>query len=79
MSENLSQIGAFPMGSGILFVGDNLASFENTEPFHSFMLTDYIQWREARMQDPRPLEAYEPVGYFDMGSSVKIFDQISSK
>ena len=79
MSENSSQIGAFPMGAGILFVGDNLSSLEDTEPFHSFTLKEYLEWKDKRMYDPRPLESYEPVGYFDMGSSVKIIEKIISK
>jgi hypothetical protein len=79
MSENSSQIGAFPMGAGILFVSDNLSSLQNTEPFHSFTLKDYLQWKDKRMYDPRPLQPYEPVGYFDMGSTTKIVDKIASK
>jgi hypothetical protein len=79
MSENSSQIGAFPMGSGILFVGDTLTELQETTPFHSFTLKQYLEWKRKRSQDPRPLQPYEPVGYFEMGNSWKIIDKIASK
>jgi hypothetical protein len=68
MSDYSSQIGAFPMGSGIIFISDSLSALENTTPFHSFTSKDFKNWKEKRMLDPRPLEPYEPVGYFDMGT-----------
>ena len=75
MSENSSQIGAFPMGAGILFAADSLKALENTTPFHSFTMQDYVEWKDKRMYDPRPLQPYEPVGYFDMGTATKIIDK----
>lgn len=79
MSENSSQIGAFPMGSGMIFIGDTITELENTKPFHHFNLKQYLEWKNKRVHDPRPLQSYEPVGYFDMGTSVKIMDKIASK
>ena len=79
MSENSSQIGAYPMGAGILFISDTLAGLENTDPFHSFTLKDYVDWKDKRMYDPRPLQPYEPVGYFDFGKTTKIVDKRASK
>ena len=79
MSDNSSQIGAYPMGSGILFISDTLAGLENTEPFHSFTFEEYLEWKNKRMYDPRPLQPYEPIGYFEFGSSTKIINKISSK
>lgn len=79
MSDNSSQIGAYPMGAGILFISDTLAGLQNTDPFHSFTFKEYLEWKNKRMFDPKPLQPYEPVGYFDFGSSVKIIDKIASK
>ena len=79
MSENSSQIGAFPMGAGLLFISDSLAALENSTPFHEFTMNDFKEWREKRIYDPRPLEPYEPVAYFDMGNSVKLVDKIDEK
>ena len=79
MSENSSQIGAYPMGAGIIFISDTLAGLENTDPFHSFSFKDYLSWKNKRIYDPKVLQSYEPVGYFDFGNSTRIIDKISSK
>lgn len=72
MSENFSQIGAFPMGSGIIFISDSLKALENTTPFHSFTHKDFKEWKKKRALEQRPLESYEPIAYFDMGSKSRI-------
>lgn len=67
------------MGAGILFAADSLKALENTTPFHSFTIEDYMEWKDKRMYDPRPLQSYEPVGYFDMGTATKIIDKVAVK
>jgi hypothetical protein len=37
-SNTNSKCGAYPVGSGIIFISDNLAAFELTTPFHKFTL-----------------------------------------
>lgn len=45
---------------------------EMTKPFHKFSLEDYEQWKQKRLQDPRPLRACEPVAYFDFDDRLSI-------
>jgi len=63
-----SKCGAYPVGSGIIFIADNLQAFELTKPFHKFTLQDYNEWKEKRLKDPNPLKPYEPVAYFEFES-----------
>jgi hypothetical protein len=60
-----SRCGAYPVGRGLLFMADSLESFEMTRPFHKFTAEDYNQWKQSRMQDPRPLRPCEPVAFFE--------------
>lgn len=79
MSENSSQIGGYPMGSGLIFVGNTLASLEETNEFHGFSLDDYNDWAAKRQHSPWPLQPNEPVAYFEFGSSVVVTGGISRK
>lgn len=65
-SNTNSKCGAYPIGSGIIFVSDNLSSFELTGPFHKFSLQEYNDWKQERLKDPSPLKPYEPVAYFEL-------------
>ena len=67
-SSTTSKCGAYPVGSGIIFVADNLSVFELTEPFNKFTLQDYNEWRQERVKDPTPLRQHEPVAYFEFDS-----------
>ena len=64
-SNTTSKCGAYPIGSGLIFISDNLAAFEKTTPFHKFTLQDYNDWKQERMKDSRPLKPFEPVAYFE--------------
>jgi hypothetical protein len=64
-SQPASRCGAYPVGRGLLFMADSIESFELTRPFHKFSAEDYARWKEARMQDPRPLRSCEPVAFFE--------------
>jgi len=64
-SQLASRCGAYPVGRGLLFMADSLESFEMTRPFHKFTAEDFSQWKQARMQDPRPLRPCEPVAFFE--------------
>ena len=79
MSENSSQIGGYPMGSGVIFVGDTLASLEETEEFHNFSLDSYNAWTAKRSLNPLPLQPNEPVAYFEFGSSVVVTGGVSQR
>jgi hypothetical protein len=64
-SLSTSKCGAYPVGRGLVFMADNLETFEMTKPFHKFTAEDYSQWKAKRMQDPRPLRPCEPVSFFE--------------
>ena len=78
-SESNSRNGAFPVGQGIVFTSDVLCAFENTTPFHDFSHEDYCKWRERRKEDPRPLQAHEPAGYFQMDDKNVVVCEFDSK
>lgn len=71
-SNTNSKCGAYPVGSGIIFISDNLSAFEHTIPFHKFTLSDYNEWRQERLKDPTPLKPYEPVAYFEFENDTSI-------
>ena len=71
-SPSTQRCGANPVGSGLIFTGDNLSDFEKTAPFHRFTLQDYKDWRQERLKDPTPLRAYEPVAYFEFDTETSI-------
>lgn len=71
-SNATSKCGAYPIGSGIIFISDNLSSFEKTQPFHKFTLSDYNDWKQERMKDPTPLKPWEPVAYFEFDLDTSI-------
>ena len=50
-----SRAGAYPIGSGLIFMADSLEEFEKTKPFHKFTADDYKDWKAKRMLDSRPL------------------------
>jgi hypothetical protein len=50
-SHKQSKCGAYPMGRGLIFMADNLDTFELTKPFHKFTGHDYNTWRKKRMLD----------------------------
>lgn len=71
-SNVASKCGAYPIGSGIVFIADHLAAFEKTAPFHKFTLADYNDWKQERMKDSTPLKVYEPVAYFEFDSDTQM-------
>eukprot|EP00347_Sterkiella_histriomuscorum_P017580 403348792 len=71
-SSTNSKCGAYPIGSGIIFISDHLQAFEHTLPFHKFTLQDYNDWKQLRLKDPTPLRPYEPVSYFEFESETSV-------
>lgn len=71
-SNVASKCGAYPIGSGIVFIADILAAFEKTTPFHKFTLQDYNDWKQERMKDSTPLKVYEPVAYFEFDTDTQV-------
>jgi hypothetical protein len=40
-SQTNSKCGAYPCGSGLVFMSDTLSAFELSAPFHKFTLQEY--------------------------------------
>jgi hypothetical protein len=78
-SQLASRCGAYPVGRGLLFMADSLESFELTKPFHRFTAEDYGQWKQARMQDARPLRPCEPVAFFEFDEQPSLTVDIDFK
>lgn len=54
-SQTNSKCGAYPVGSGIIFISDNLQAFELSSAFHKFTYQEYKEWKQERIKDPTPL------------------------
>jgi hypothetical protein len=78
-SQTNSKCGAYPIGSGLVFMSDTLQAFELTTSFHKFTLQDYQEWKNERMKDPTPLRHYEPVAYFEFDNETSITVDVDFK
>jgi len=78
-SQSNSKCGAYPMGSGLVFMADNFEAFEHSTHFHGFMPEDYAKWKEARLQDPAPLRDFEPVAAFSMEENITVSFDVDFK
>jgi hypothetical protein len=59
-----TKTGVYPLGEGLVFLSDTLQSFETANIFRNFELQHYMEWKEQRAKDSRPLRTFEPVAFF---------------
>ena len=72
--------GGHPIGAGLIFISDSLASLNDVNEFN-FITTNekYQEWLDKRKLSPKPLQPYEPAGFFEMGESTSITCDVSYK
>ena len=57
-----------PVGKGLVYGMDNLSSLDLA--IHRFTKQEqFNQWREKRLEGTQPLQEWEPIAYFDLGTS----------
>jgi len=79
-SEINSICGGQPIGAGLVFIADSLSAFEHTAEFANITTSEqYKKWLEQRKLSPKPLQSYEPAGFFEMGNQTSITCDIDSK
>mmetsp|Transcript_9033 Transcript_9033/g.8479 ORF Transcript_9033/g.8479 Transcript_9033/m.8479 type:complete len:137 (-) Transcript_9033:4995-5405(-) len=64
-SHPASKCGAHPIGSGLVFLSDNIEAFQHTSPFHKFKKKEYLEWKQNRLLSSTPLMPYEPAAFFE--------------
>lgn len=47
--------GAYPIGSGLIFIADNISYFDMTDSFNGMNMAGYIQWQIQRKFIDTPL------------------------
>ncbi|CAD8118277.1 unnamed protein product [Paramecium sonneborni] len=68
-SPNKFQNTGVPLGSGLIFIGNNANDFLFCEKFKNFNKDKYQQWKLERSKDARPLKPWEPVAFFELGAN----------
>ncbi|KAL4512083.1 hypothetical protein ABPG72_005085 [Tetrahymena utriculariae] len=67
-----SSKGAYPIGSGLVFVADNVSFFDMTESFNGMNMAGYNQWKLQRKLIDTPLQQWEPVGCFEFVNNKEV-------
>lgn len=65
-----------PIGSGLIFVSDSPASFEETEDFNGFTFERYEQWKLEKEDSGTEWASNDPIGFFRMEDQVEVVCQI---
>lgn len=72
--------GGQPVGAGLVFVGDTLATFDDTEEFNGITTKEkYQEWLDQRKLSPRPLQPCEPAGFFEIGDATSVTCDVDCK
>jgi hypothetical protein len=67
-----SKTGAYPLGEGMIFLSDTMQPLEEIDAFSKYSHKDYLEWKEQRGKDIRPMRANEPVAYFVFDEKLQI-------
>ncbi|CAD8207678.1 unnamed protein product [Paramecium octaurelia] len=68
-SPNKFQNTGVPLGSGLIFIGNNANDFLYCQKFSNFNKEKYQEWLKERQKDIRPLKPWEPVAFFELGAN----------
>ncbi|KAL4475099.1 hypothetical protein ABPG74_001795 [Tetrahymena malaccensis] len=67
-----SSKGAYPIGSGLVFVADNISFFDMIDSFNGMNMAGYNQWKLQRKLIDTPLQQWEPVGCFEFVNNKEV-------